>query len=265
MRRPLLLAVGVTAALSAVFWLLPGIDRAVARLFYVPGQGFPAAGIALLRDFRGFASNVSLALPLLLVLSLGLKLAWPSKPSLCPPRPALFMLALFLGGPVVLVNGLLKPFWGRPRPVNVAEFGGPWPFQEAWVIGAQGLANHSFASGEAAATACLLPLVLFLPRPWRWQVGALLAGFVALVGLNRMAFGAHFLSDVVISIALMLVLAAGLHYLFFVRGRDTLSDAALEARLTALGGRMAAGRTALRRRLTAVRAAISGLFGTPAR
>ncbi|WP_428030906.1 phosphatase PAP2 family protein [Ancylobacter sp.] len=216
--RPLLLAGVATALVSAVFYLFPGIDRSVTRLFFVPGKGFPAARIGALQDFRLFASHVSLAVPLLLAIGLGLMLAWPRKPGLVPPRLSLYMVSLFLAGPVVLVNGVLKPFWGRPRPVNVTDFGGPWPFQQPWVIGAQGLANHSFSSGEAAASACLLPLILFVPRPWRWQVGALLVAFVALVGLNRIAVGAHFLSDVVISIGLMLVLAAGLHPLIVRRG-----------------------------------------------
>lgn len=220
LRRPLLSAVVAAVALSVLFYVFPCVDRAVTRLFFAPGAGFPAARIGLLQDFRVFASNVSVAVPLVLAGALGLKLVYPSRPGLIPPRLSLYMLSLFLAGPVVLVNGVLKPFWGRPRPVNVAEFGGPWAFQEAWVIGAQGLANHSFASGEAATTACLLPLVLFLPRPWRPQVGAILAAFLALVGLNRIAFGAHFLSDVVISVALMLVLAAGLHRLFFTRARE---------------------------------------------
>ncbi|WP_428031190.1 phosphatase PAP2 family protein [Ancylobacter sp.] len=242
-------AVCLTVAVSGLFYLVSGIDLAVAHLFFEPGSGFPASRIEALNSFRTFASNVSLTLPLVLVVTLALKLAYPSKPSLLPPRLSLFFIALFLAGPALLVNGILKPFWGRPRPINVVDFGGPWVFEKPWVIGMQGLGNHSFSSGEAATTACLLPLILFVPREWRWQIGAPLAIFVAAVSLNRIAFGAHFLSDVVISIGLMLVLAAVLRHLFFVRYREVLSDAALEERLTALGLRMADDRAAFGRRL----------------
>lgn len=245
-RAPLLMALLATACLSFFFYLVPQIDLAFAGLFYVPGKGFPAAQIGLLQDFRTFASNVSLFLPLLVLVCLILKLSFPAKKSLLPPRMALFFIPLFLLGPGLLVNGILKPYWGRPRPLNVTEFGGPWPFGNPWVIGPQGLGNHSFSSGEAAFTACLLPLILFLPREWRGPVGALIGLFVAAVGLNRIAFGGHFLSDVLISVGLMVILAAVLHHLIFVRYRDTLSDAALETRLTALGERWADDRAALR-------------------
>ncbi|SCW85984.1 phosphatase PAP2 family protein [Ancylobacter rudongensis] len=245
-RAPLSMAILGTALVSVVFYLVPQIDLAFLGLFYEPGKGFPAAQIPLLQDFRTFASNISLFLPLLTLVCLVLKLSFPAKTSLLPSRMALFFIPLFLLGPGLLVNGILKPYWGRPRPLNVSDFGGPWPFEDPWVIGPSGLGNHSFSSGEAATTACLLPLILFLPREWRGPVGALIGLFVAAVGLNRIAFGGHFLSDVVISIGLMLILAAVLHHLIFVRYRDSLSDAALEKRLTALGYRMAEQRAALR-------------------
>ena len=244
-RAPLLTAVLATAVISVVFYAFPQIDLAFVGLFYEPGKGFPAAHVPLLQDFRTFASNISLSLPLLLLVCVILKLSFPSKASLLPPRMALLFIPLFLLGPALLVNGILKPYWGRPRPMNTAEFGGPWPFEDPWVIGAQGLGNHSFSSGEAATTACLLPLILFVPREWRWQVGTLIGIFVAAVGLNRIAFGGHYLSDVVISVGLIVILAAVLYHVIFVRYRDTLSDAALEERLTALGYRMADQRAAL--------------------
>lgn len=243
---PIMSCLLLTLALSLLFFSFPEIDLAIARLFFEPDQGFPAARVAILQDFRYLASHLAVALPLVLTLGIWLKLAYPSKPCLLPPRLSLYFMSLFLAGPALLVNGILKVFWGRPRPVNVDEFGGLWTFLPAWVMGTDGV-NRSFSSGEAATAACLLPLLLFIPREWRWQIGTLLAIFVAAVGLNRMAFGAHFLSDVTISIGLMLTLAAALHHLFFVRYAEALSDEALEAKLTALGHRCAADRAALAR------------------
>ncbi|WP_250152658.1 phosphatase PAP2 family protein [Ancylobacter radicis] len=202
-----------------------------------------------LNDFRNLASNLSVALPVMLGLCLTLKLLYPSKPCLVSPRVSCYFLGLFLIGPGLLVNGLLKSFWGRPRPVSTQDFGGPWPFHEAWVMADHGLFNRSFTSGEAATVACLLPLALFVPREWRWQVTALVAIFVAATSLNRIAFGAHFLSDVTISIALMLLIAAVLRYLMFVRHAAHWNDEVLEARLTRLGEDGARSRAALALRL----------------
>jgi len=232
---PISTAFLLTLIASAIFYNLPGIDRAFTGLFYEPGRGFPAAKIGMLIDFRNLASNLSVALPITLGLALTLKLIYPSKPCLLSPRMSLYFISLFLIGPALMVNGVLKSFWGRPRPVSVIDFGGPWPFHEAWVIANHGWLNRSFSSGEAATVACLLPLALFVPRQWRWQVATLVGMLVAATSLNRIAFGAHFLSDVTISICLMLIVAAVLRHLFFVSYADALSDPALEVRLTALG------------------------------
>ncbi|MCK0208140.1 phosphatase PAP2 family protein [Starkeya koreensis] len=255
-RRPVTYTIALAVFVSAFFYLFSGIDRAVAGLFYVEGEGFPASRIAKLQDFRDLASQVTLTFPVLLLLTLVLKVAFPAKPPLVSPRLSLYFVTLFLLGPGLLVNGMLKVLWGRPRPINIEAFGGAWPFQEAWVIGSQ-WSNRSFTSGEAATVACLLPLVVFTPREWRGPVGVLIGLFVAAVSLNRMAFGAHFLSDVTISIVLVLVLAALLYRLMFVTRTDLFSDAALDYRLTRLGDTLAGIGPALRRRL-------AGRSSTPA-
>ncbi|MDQ0510344.1 phosphatase PAP2 family protein [Ancylobacter amanitiformis] len=211
-------------------------------------MGFPAAKKNALIDFRNLASNLSIALPVTLALALGLKLIYPSKPCLCSPRMSLYFISLFLIGPTLIVNGVLKSFWGRPRPVSVIDFGGMWPFHEAWVIADHGWLNRSFSSGEAATVACLLPLTLFVPRPWRVQVVTLVGVLVAATSLNRIAFGAHFLSDVTISICLMLVISVVLHRVFFVTHAAALSDEVLEQRLTVIGLDWAGRRAALRAR-----------------
>ncbi|CAA0103762.1 Uncharacterised protein [Starkeya nomas] len=263
--NPISYCVISTFVISALLYLFPFIDRSFSHLFYVHEQGFPAARIDVLRDFRTLASHLTVALPILLALAIGLKLLYPAKPSLVSPRFSLYFIALFSIGPGLMVNGALKSFWGRPRPVNIEEFGGAWPFQPAWVIGPEGLLNRSFTSGEAATIACLLPLALFVPREWRVQVAAILGVLVAAVSLNRIAFGAHFLSDVTISIGLMLTLAAALYRVIFVDYAETFADAALEARLTAFGelwaGRRAAFRRSIRASLAGAGAAVLALLG----
>lgn len=242
--HPIAASAGFTIVVSFLFYQFPAIDRSFTQIFYNPGEGFAAARMRGLIDFRNLASNLSVALPVMLGLCLGLKLIYPAKPCLVSPRFSCFFIALFVLGPGLLVNGLLKTFWGRPRPVNTVDFGGPYPFQEAWVMAEHAFFNRSFSSGEAATAACLLPLALFVPREWRWQVTVLVAVFVAATSLNRIAFGAHYLSDVTVSIALMLTLAAALRYLMFVRHEALWRDEVLEARLTSLGDAWARQRAA---------------------
>lgn len=252
----------VLLALSVFFALVPALDRAVTRLFYVPGQGFPMANSASLLQLRLIGSVVPVAVGIAAIAALVLKLLFPHRPCLFPPRFTLFFATLYFTGPVLLVNGVFKSFWGRPRPVKVEEFGGSYPFVEAWSFGQHIFSHRSFISGEAAAIACLLPLALFVARAWRAPVLILLAGVVAAVSTNRIAFGGHFLSDVVISIALVVTLAVALHQVMFVAHAARFADGALEAELTRIG---LSWRARTRRDLQALAGWMDGLARRAAR
>ncbi|QIB32829.1 phosphatase PAP2 family protein [Ancylobacter pratisalsi] len=254
----------LTFLISAVFIIAPSIDLAVSRLFYVPGEGFPLARVALLQDLRNAGSYVSVAVGIVLGVVLLLKLLNPMRPSLFAPRFSLYFVMLYLLGPALLVNGVLKNFWGRPRPKNVDEFGGQLPFVDAWSFGEHIFSHRSFVSGEAATIACLIPLALYLPRPWRRQVLVLLGLVAAAVSMNRVAAGAHFLSDITISTALVLTLAVGLRRAFYVAYAETFSNERLESELTRIGLAWRAQRTAFARALFtlpagALRGAVRGL------
>jgi len=254
--KPLLLALLVTLTLSAVFVTFPQIDIALSRFFYVEGQGFPAAKITALNTFRAFGQYFPLTLTIVLVFGLVLKLIYPSRPSLFPPRFTLYFASLFLLGPALLVNGIFKPLFDRPRPRHITEFGGNEIFVKAWGLGGQYFDDRSFVSGEAAVVVCLIPLAFFVPVVWRTCVFWLLSLFAALTALNRIAFGAHFLSDVLIAAGLMGMLAIALGYLFYGRAGARACDASLETAMTDLGHTLhawrRAGIAAILRRLSLV-------------
>ena len=62
--------------------------------------------------------------------------------------------------------------------------------------------------------------------------------YALLLSLNRIAFGGHFLSDVVISFGLTLLLIAVVHRVVIERPPKWLSNQALEGGLTRLGRAM---------------------------
>lgn len=240
--KPLLLALLVTLTLSAVFVTFPQIDIALSRPFYVEGEGFPAGRITALNTFRAFGQYFPLTLTIVLVFGLVLKLVYPSRPSLFPPRFTLYFASLFLLGPALLVNGIFKPFFDRPRPRSIVEFGGQDLFVHAWGLGGDVFDDRSFVSGEAAVVVCLIPLAFFVPIVWRRCVFVLLSLFAALTALNRIAFGAHFLSDVLIAAGLMATLSIALAYVFYGRTGAKACDIKLEAAMTDLGHRLHAVR-----------------------
>jgi membrane-associated phospholipid phosphatase len=261
--KPLLLALLVTLTLSAVFVTFPQIDIALSRLFYVEGEGFPAGRITALNTFRAFGQYFPLTLTIVLVFGLVLKLIYPSRPSLFPPRFTLYFASLFLLGPALMVNGIFKPFFDRPRPRSIVEFGGQDLFVHAWGLGGDVFDDRSFVSGEAAVVVCLIPLAFFVPIVWRRCVFVLLSLFAALTALNRIAFGAHFLSDVLIAAGLMATLSIALAYVFYGRTGAKACDIKLEAAMTDLGHRLHAARrqavAAIGRRLS-----LSPVFLAPA-
>lgn len=130
-----------------------------------------------------------------------------------------FLALSYLLGPGLLVNVLLKEHWGRARPFQVAEFGGDQFFTSALTITNQCTHNCSFVGGEASSFAALFFLLFFMLReqmPARYGRIVLAAAlFVAVFGsLLRVAFGHHFLSDIVFAWAAMFAVTAAIATFF---------------------------------------------------
>ncbi len=212
-------AVGFLAAAaltSLIFWHFPTIDLAASALFYTPGQGFLLAQNPYLIALREF----NLGLPHLLMAVAALvfflqAFGQERRIGLALPRPSccLFLFAVMALGPGALVR-VLKDMIGRARPRELLEFGGASSFSLPWQFSRACTDNCSFISGEGASGAALLALPLLMPARYRATGFAIITPFALLVSLNRVAFGAHFLSDVVIGWCLVLCLICllwGLH------------------------------------------------------
>ena len=238
--RPLALAALVTFALSLVFLLAPHLDIAVAALFHAPGVGvgteFPAENSGFLQALRRSGMGVTRWATILIVLALLAKTLTPLLARAIPTRPLLFLATSLALGPGLLVNAVFKEVWGRPRPSETTLFGGPWTFFPAWVPGGSCPTNCSFPSGEASGAAWLLALVFVVPERWRRPTLAAVLVWMVVISANRMAFGSHFLSDVLIGWSLMLCVVLICREAILVR----LSDATLtrlERGLARLGER----------------------------
>lgn len=209
-----------TLAALGLFAVFPGIDLAVSGWFYDPDAGFwlgRSAAIELLRDTIWNLSILAFAFSLVALVFAAL-----GRPLLgIGAREAGFVFLLYLLGPILLVNGVLKQHWGRARPEHVAEFGGAAQFTPPWLPADQCVANCSFVSGEgSAATALALTFLAFAPTarrllPPKWfPLYALAGALLPLAGLAlRVMTGRHFLSDTVFAVLLVLAIALVLHRL----------------------------------------------------
>ena len=71
---------------------------------------------------------VGTAIVIPVVAALVLKLLLPRRRMLLSGRAVLFLMATLALGPGLLVNVILKDHWGRPRPIDVTQFGGEQHF-----------------------------------------------------------------------------------------------------------------------------------------
>ena len=110
----------------------------------------------------------------------------------------IFLIATMAIGPGLIVNLGLKDHWHRPRPIQTQEFNGPSPFMPWYEDDGACRKNCSFVSGEAATGFWMVAPASVLPAPWRGP--AIVAAFAFGVGasLLRLAFGGHYLSDVLL-------------------------------------------------------------------
>lgn len=126
--------------------------------------------------------------------------------------PALYLVLAYLLGPGLLVNGLLKHSWNRARPKDVVEFGGHQHYEQVFYHDPASI-GRSFPSGHASAAFYLCSLG-FAAAVWGRRENmytglALGVAWGVLVSWSRVASGAHFLSDVFWSAALVNVVNAG--------------------------------------------------------
>ncbi len=115
-------------------------------------------------------------------------------------RAGLAIVLAIAIGPGLVVNGVMKNFWGRSRPRNVEPFRGPREYLPWYQPGGS---DHgpSFPSGHTAMSFGLMIGALSISR--RRPLLRMLAvpgvvAYGALVAHSRVLQGAHFLSDVVV-------------------------------------------------------------------
>lgn len=99
----------------------------------------------------------------------------------------------------LVIEGLCKGLMGRPRPVQVEQFGGTEAYHGPFTPGDDTANHRSFVSSHAAAGFALISLGLTCGPVWRrrWLLIGTVAG--AVVGFGRMLQGGHFLSDIIFS------------------------------------------------------------------
>ncbi len=200
----------------------PAIDLAVERFFYTsaPTGGHFVDNFLTTFFFRygeliGFFTG-SVALTIFIWSFFWRKLKRYRKGALH------LVLTLVIGAGLV-TNAILKEHWGRPRPKQITEFGGPLEYRPFWKpnFDSQREPQKSFPSGHVAMGFYYLSFCLVARRYNSlilYRIGLL---FTLLFGLgeafSRLAQGGHFFSDALFAFLLMWVISHAIDWFLFTR------------------------------------------------
>lgn len=199
-------------ALASILLVAFGdIDLRISRLFF-DGEFYLAhqAGIRLLHHSVRYFIIVSIlsVLAIYLVNRLGgFRLLGIDG------RKVSYLFLVLIVGAGLIVNAGLKDHFGRARPRDLEEFGGSERFTPAFLVTGDCDSNCSFSSGDSAGAFFSLAFVTAFGRKRAIAIAAV--GFGVLVSASRVASGAHFFSDTLVSYFVMLIVADALHYLMF--------------------------------------------------
>src|SRR6478736_9455171 len=234
-RTGLVIALGLSLVIGLLFGIFPEFDLKLAALFYDSASAsFPLKQDGLAGFARDAAMWIAWALALPALIAIVGKLVRPDRPMLVPGRAAVFLLVTILLSAVVLTNLTFKSYWGRPRPVVVTEFNGPWQFMPYWDPRGACERNCSFFSGEGATAFWTYAPAALTPPAWRPLAYATATLFGITTSVLRMAFGGHFFTDVAAA-GVVTFLVIWLTYRLIYRLPSTrLSDERIDAALTLL-------------------------------
>jgi membrane-associated phospholipid phosphatase len=210
------LVITVLATVTAVVFAVdPQLDLQLSHLFFdEPTRTFPVAADPMAMWLRGASMWLFTGVAICVAAAAVARLAFPRRFPV-PARAVVFLALTLALGPGLLVNGVLKEHWSRPRPGEVVEFGGALPFVPWWDPRGQCQQNCSFVSGETSEAAWAVAPALLVPGGLRVVALGAAGIFTVIIGGLRIAFGGHFASDVLFAVLLTLAVIWAVYGLVF--------------------------------------------------
>ncbi|MFZ5761046.1 MAG: phosphatase PAP2 family protein [Thermodesulfobacteriota bacterium] len=204
----LVLPLALLLLMTLVFTLFD-LDRTISGLFYRPGEGWFLSRQPLWQWLHRQGTIPGI------LLTLGCLLLWLASHYFSHlsqwRKPCLVVVLTAVLAAGLLVNAVLKQYWGRPRPSQTIEYGGQWEYRPIFPPGTPGK-GASFPCGHCTMGFLFLATAAFYPRSKSLAVAGVATGVVlgALLSAARIVQGAHFTSDTLWSFGLIIATASGL-------------------------------------------------------
>jgi membrane-associated PAP2 superfamily phosphatase len=230
-RTGLLIALAVAAVTGLVFGIFPQLDLKLQEPWFDPARlGFWTRIDPAWLWVRQIFVWIVTAIAVPAFLALIVKLLLPRTRLLIPGRAIILMIGTLALGPGLITNVILKDNWGRPRPIDVTQFGGEEHFRAWWDPRGECVKNCSFVAGEPSGAFWTLAPAALTPPAWRaLAYGAALA-LGAASSFVRMTQGGHFFSDCVFAGVFTFLLIWTAHGILY-RWRTRLTDEQVEGAL----------------------------------
>jgi membrane-associated PAP2 superfamily phosphatase len=196
--------------LTGLFYVLD-LDLRIEAIFYKPDEGWLWRHTQPWEALYRWGTIPGL---LLTIGSLGFLSYSLTVRRWAPYQRGLLIISLTaILGAGLLINAVLKPYWGRPRPRQVAAFAGEWQYRPLHQRGTPGQ-GESFPCGHCTMGYLFVTLFFLRRQAPRMAIAGGCFGLLygTLVGLARMVQGAHFPTDVLWSLGLIWMTAIVLHY-----------------------------------------------------
>jgi membrane-associated PAP2 superfamily phosphatase len=228
-RTGLIIVISIAAVVGLVFGLYPELDLKISALFFDPAKkDFMLRWSPLLGFLRDAAMWVVSVIAAPAFIALAIKMLRPRGKLLIAGRALVFLIATLALAPGLVTNVVLKDYWPRSRPIDVPQFNGEEYFTAWWDPRGGCPKNCSFVGGEASGAFWTLAPASLSPPAWRPAAYGAALIFATGVSALRLAFGAHFFTDVVFS-GVFTYLIIWLAYSLIYRWRPTrFSDVAVE-------------------------------------
>ncbi|WP_372366813.1 phosphatase PAP2 family protein [Candidatus Uabimicrobium sp. HlEnr_7] len=206
----------VLALFCCTFVLLsPWLDIFVSNFFFTKGSFSRSDFYLFIRSSANFGSNV------LLYSSIFSIIASFWYKNLRKYHLGFFLILLV---PIISYQLLHKPIknnWGRPRPINIKEFGGEVKFQPFYkpmfITSKDKTSYNSFPSSHCAKSfevAILIVIGCIYRNYYVLYCGIFFTVFYGgLQAIASIATGRHFLSDTIFPLVLTLIVASFVYYL----------------------------------------------------
>lgn len=181
----------------------PYLDIAISSYFYKKGHFSQNAFYAFLYDYGPFPGIVTAG-----VASTAFIFSYFFSYLKKWRLPALVLFLTMVIGAGFIVHGVLKDYWGRPRPKQIVQFGGTEEYRPFYLPNFNASSPlRSFSCGHCSAGFYFFSFVVLgyrLKNRLLLYLGIILSLFLGIsLSMTRIAQGGHFFSDTIASAVIM--------------------------------------------------------------